>query len=411
MSEDEDLAAAQPGGIEPQKRRRLSDEERKVIALARHRPVPDPEDPRKNRLPTWDELAVQFDREPHILRNAVEEAFCRRLVKTIELPKPPVECGRVESLEIELRNTYPKLQVALVLDTEPVLRDTQGPLADDESHRVLGHAVAKLMADGLVFGNHSTIGLGAGRGVYYTVDAFSAREPLLREGIIVVSLTGSVEARDYLGNVAFNMDADIHGLMMVKCFHGASVRFICAPIAGSDPLGLQRIRSQTVLAADAWREQTPTHALVGVGVLARGHRFYEEIKNPRRNSVLAPIQGHLRTLIECCEEIHQMVRGRSDVRNYYPVADICHRLFFVPPPSAAALDKTLHSRVDALIGEVNSRMLTVSHEQLQSIGKIIVVAGTDRKARAIQELLDGEKYNIHLLCTDKRAALKILHRD
>ena len=264
----------------------VTDEECRAIALARLRPFAD--ECNKLRLPTWEELAPRFhDRDPPVLRHAMERAFCQRLVRAITLPKPPIECPQNQALEIELRDTYRKLRSAIVLDTDPVFHTLQGsdPQADDEVHRVLGHAMARIIAQGLIFDDGNVIGLGAGRGVYHTVDALSTHEPQHLNGITVVSLTGSVQVRDYMTQVALHMDADTHGLILMKCFNAAQIRFISASICQADEKELLRVRNQTVLRADSWEKLKPTHALVGIGVLAPGHRFLRGGAEPRKSGL------------------------------------------------------------------------------------------------------------------------------
>jgi DNA-binding transcriptional regulator LsrR (DeoR family) len=393
--------------IGQQSRRRLplTDKEQRAIALARYRPNSE------GKLPTWEELSPRFnDRQSRVLSRAADAAFCKRLVKVVDLPGAPPDCQRDEHLEVELRRRFRNLQVALVLDMEPVLRaagSADSLDVDDEIHRVLGHAMAKVLAEGWVFDSGSVIGLGAGRGVYNTVDALSWREPLNTDRITAVSLTGSVEGRDYMGNVALQMDADIHGLIFARCFHRASVRFICAPIAHNGPEELLRVREQTPLGRETWEGLKVSHALVGMGVLAPGHRFFQEGRGAQETPVLAPIRKYLTSLVQCCSDIQRQLRHPS----YCPVGDICHELFFVRPPSDARIPDDLQKRVNGLIKEINACLLCVGSEQLRSIKKVLVVAGTERKALAIRELLSNQSHSFYALCTDKRAALRILSAD
>lgn len=244
------------------------------------------------------------------------------------------------------------------------------------------------------------IGVGAGRGVYYTVDSLSVMEPLFCEQIKIVSLTGSVEAKDHMAIVADHMDADLHAVNLMRCFSGATGQFIASKITPAD-------MHQTSLSPAKWNEFHPNQALVGVGVLAPGHRFFEEVasQHPNPNSVLAPLRDDLGTLVECCKNIEKHV----EVENYCACGDFCHQLFFINPPNNKAVAKGLRDNIDRLISQINSMTLTAGAAQLQSIDNIIVVAGTARKAFALMELLDSGKYGIHYLCTDSSAARAMLN--
>jgi hypothetical protein len=73
---------------------------------------------------------------------------------------------------------------------------------------------------------------------------------------------------------------------------------------------------------------------VGLGMLQRGHRFWEYAKNTTGNELelpLGPISSELCELVETCEECSKLLP------DYYPVADIANHLFFVEPNSDSKL--------------------------------------------------------------------------
>lgn len=60
---------------------------------------------------------------------------------------------------------------------------------DDGVHRILGEATARLLSTGPLFRDGDVIGLGSGRGVYYTVDALTRLPALRVSDVTLVSLT------------------------------------------------------------------------------------------------------------------------------------------------------------------------------------------------------------------------------
>src|SRR6266496_3683459 len=178
--------------------RPITDEERRYIAIAKRTLKSNGE------FPTWEELAAEFGRDERVIRQADKEAFALGLVKIIGTPKHPIVCERAKRLENELKRRYHKLSSVIVADVSPVCKAVgmYGPRLDDEIHRVLGHAMANVIEEGLIFRSGDIIGVGAGRGVYYTVAALcAAPQPLFCERISVLSLTGSVEATAYIHDV------------------------------------------------------------------------------------------------------------------------------------------------------------------------------------------------------------------
>ncbi len=372
--------------------RPITDDDRIKMAIAKYTTNENGE------LPTWARVAVDFDRDEGVVRDAVKTAFRRRLVRIVGRRRSPLPCPRHSELESCLKRRYRQLRSVIVLDTTQ-LGGLSGPQLDDEIHRSLGREAAKIIAEGWVFKDGDVIGVGAGRGVYYTVDELSVlAEPMFCENIKIVSMTGSVEARNHMADLAFHMDADLHALNLMRCFTGATAEFIAGPITPAE-------RNHTILGPDKWQRCRPNHALVGVGVLASGHRFYEEVRGPEPRSILRPLREDLTTLVDCCANIETHV----GVDGYAAVGDLCHQLFFIDPPAnGKPVGKGLRENIEKLIDQINSCTLTVSEAQLQSIENITVIAGTARKGFALAALLNSHKYHIHHMCTDSTAAQAML---
>ena len=376
-------------------RRRISNEDAVAITLAKFRSHP----PR-----SLDDLAEEFDREPAVISRTITRAFRDGLVEVMparySVPPP-----RKESLERRLLERYEGLSGCIVLDSQ----EPTTPADDDRLHDYLGGAMAALIASGTVFRDKDVIGLGSGRGVYHTVRNLGAHAPL-KARVTLCSLTGQVHPRDHSEQVNVLMDADIHLGMLGVCFkdqvtlHPISHAIVCGTADEA-----RRVLNQSRLSEAAWKAGLPTHALVGVGVLAEGHRFYRHVKTgaSARSHLLRSIEGPLEQLVKICDII-----SGAGTPFYCPVADIANRLFFVPPPDGVRLPSglgkdTLERKVKSLIDDINSRLVTVRGAQLHQIAHIMLVAGSRRKAGAVRQLL-LDQYPLRFVCVDQQLATELL---
>jgi DNA-binding transcriptional regulator LsrR (DeoR family) len=379
------------------RRQELTPGECRRIAVARYRPE-------GGQLPEWKELSPRFHgRDETTLRRAIKRAFEEGLVKIIEVPRPLAECPRDTKAETALREKFRGLHAPIVVDTAPILQHefptpntSESEEVDDEVHRILGYTMAKTIAQGFIFQDDTVLGLGAGRGVYYTLEALLAEPPLTPENITVMSLTGVVRPSDYMRSLTIPLDADYHCWLLAKCFRSKiGLQQVWLPITHTDATG-------TPLSADSWGKLHPDCVLSGVGVFGPGHRFYEAAQS-EPDDILAPIHAELKTLVKLCGDLKTVTKS-----TYNPIGDICHKLFYVEPPPGIPIDFQQESRIRKAIDKTNERLLNISENQLQSVKTIVLVAGTERKALAIRELLKGGLYKIHYLCTDKKAAARIL---
>jgi hypothetical protein len=125
-------------------------------------------------------------------------------------------------------------------------------------------------------------------------------------------------------------------------------------------------------------------------------------------------------LLEEMAEIRRQIGERFP--NFYPVADVCNRLFVVSAPVSLAPDiRAKVVRLTPRVEKINKCLLTVTKTQLSRVGNVILVAGTKAKARAIYHLLRlnlaqrerrGQdvpvQFKISTLCVDSEAAREIL---
>lgn len=382
-------------------RRTLTQEEATSIALA--------------RFSGWPQksvagLAEQFNRDPAVISRAIAKAFQEKLVLIVRNRESNEEIDQVKQI---LRDRFDRLTQCIIVDHQAT---SSSSIGDDALHQSLGQAMADIIARGAMFRHKDIIGLGSGRGVYYTIVGLRAYEKL-RVEVKLVSLTGDVYAQTHEEPLNILLDADQHLNLMGRRFaRPITLVPLSHRIAYPDSTKLQEILDDTHLNSEKWKAEGITHAITGVGVLSSGHRFHTQTKvwlDKKKDSIrskdlsdvsniLAPLKDFLIPLVEICEKVENESEDK-----YCPVADICNRLFFVPPPHWYNLSDTLRQEIEKNINEINQRVVTVSTTQLEGIDNIILVAGGRKKALAIRHLLFA-KYPIRFLCTDLSTAQIII---
>jgi DNA-binding transcriptional regulator LsrR (DeoR family) len=395
----------------PKPRKLLSDEEKVNITLDRFAPL------REGRRPKdLKSLRAEYGRDPAIISKAIQDAFQEQLVELVRVEKAPSAPRRLDRLETALRDKFANLRAAMVIESPPVPEAQEGdPKAlvwDDEVHRNLGEGAAQLLSTGALLRDGDVVGVGSGRGVYYTVDALTRLPPLRVSGVTLVSLTGALYARDHGKRLNARLDADFHVSLLGLCIeHAANLRLVTHPLAYSNHTQLLRDHELTYLGAKQWQESPPAYALLGVGVLGPGHRLYDATLEP--DPILAPIDAQLKKLIMICD------RWRGPTSAYWPVADVCNHLFYLPPPKSIRMPEDTHREIIQLIADVNGRLLNVRADQLETIQHVVLVAGARKKAAAIGRLLSGDnsvpdgipKMRIEFLCTDSRTAEELIKEE
>jgi DNA-binding transcriptional regulator LsrR (DeoR family) len=346
-------------------------------------------------------LASKYRRDPAVISRAIVSAFREGLVEVREAAQTPQQPHRVDALERGLLNRFTSLSAAIVVAADATLGGA-GAAAPDV-HPKLGSAIAAVIAGGALFRDGDIIGVGGGRGVYYTCEAL-ATLPLIRaRRVTLVSLTGANHARDRKRK-NLRLDADHHLSLLGRCFlTEVKMHLVSHPLVYDDPAELAGAMRRTWLNPEGrWRVNLPTHALVGMGTLVSGHCMFDETAAapPDRDPVLAPIFEDLRSLITVCQPLIS--------ERYSPVADIVNRLFYVSPPAGVTIDSATEQEIRAAIDRINTKVLAVSPVDLKRIPAVMLVAGTRSKAIAIRQLLTDNDYHIRFLCTDETAAEEML---
>jgi DNA-binding transcriptional regulator LsrR (DeoR family) len=368
-------------------KREITDDERIDIALKYYKPGI-----------TLKALQQQFQRHPSTLSRAMTEAFEQGLVEVKKVER--AHYRQDADLEEQLKESF-KIQLPLVVDTEIRQNLGDAALAGDKVHAILGSVAASLITKGALFRPNDVIGVGSGRGVFHTIESLEQHR-LGVPNITLVSLTGNVGARSHAQKINVQMDADTHVDMLSKSFSQKIESFkISSLVSHRDTAVLKALREETWLSTTQWR--APTIALIGVGTMGPGHRFYELANsNDTPQPMFLALKEDLQNLIKLCKKI-QSVYG-----DYCPVGDICNNLFFVTPPSHVRVSSHDENEIRSTIKGINSKLLNIDDDQLQQIDNLMMVAGTAQKALAIRELLVHRGYKIRILCTDVAAAKSIL---
>ena len=179
------------------------------------------------------------------------------------------------------------------------------------------------------------------------------------------------------------------------------------PIAVSEAQ-LKEIKRQgpgMQLNVTAWNQEpskyVPKVAIIGIGALAGGHRLTD-----LRGSEIDPIKREMEEMLSITKKMVRRTGGA-----YYPVGDICNRLFVadLPPHSdQLGIDPGDVDRLRELVASVNSLLIAVTEEQLRKIDFVVAIAGGRVKYNAILSVLMREKPVIDVLCTEAQMAQRLL---
>jgi DNA-binding transcriptional regulator LsrR (DeoR family) len=348
------------------------------------------------------QLARDSGRAAAVVSRAIVSAFREGLV---DVRPTGVTSGpqlRVEYLESQLLTEFRGLREAVVV----ALRDRSSPIDDstylrkaDEAHAMLGSAMAELIWRSRILRDGDVVGVGAGRGVYHTVEAMASLPRIRASNITLGSLTGSCLTTHQASKMNLRLDADFHVGMLGPCFADeVRMHFMSHSIVHSTETDAGNMLGRTWLA----RVGSPTVALLGIGALTRGHQFFEQAEAPKdiREPTFDPVLQVLRALVR--------VSNAFTSPRYCPVADIAHRFFFVTPPQGEGVPVEAKQEIMRLIGELNSRLHTISEVQLKRVPTIMLVAGSIIKAQAIRTLLNDPDFRVRYLAVDEATARRIL---
>ena len=90
---------------------------------------------------------------------------------------------------------------------------------------------------------------------------------------------------------------------------------------------------------------------------------------------------------------------------YFPLADVCCRLFVVAPEKLSARDSR---RLNELILGLDQKLLSISLPSLLKIPTLFLIGGGSRKALALSQFLTSGHWLRCFLCTDVDTARMML---
>jgi hypothetical protein len=243
------------------------------------------------------------------------------------------------------------------------------------------------------------VGVGSGRGPYYTADACTIPPTSAFYPEEVVALTGKMTAH-YWGKRVLradkvrSLDADfVASLLVTGLGVNRPPRLVNRPITGGsaiDPDGV-------------------TIALIGIGALAGGHR----LRQFGASDELKPVAGDLGRLKHFAEKADPH-GGRSGQFPHW-IGDVCNFLFVIDDPLGPdRLEVGLRNELTELVVSLNSRFVNTRPESLTEIcrnGAVIAVAGGPHKVTAIAHVLRQKQPWITHLVTDDVTARHLLEAD
>lgn len=377
------------------------------VALARYAPLSKGE-----REISIEGLAERFGLSKNTVVSALGKAFQQGWVE-VRRGEGQRHLDRPQNTQLEdrLKERFPMLRER---DTRVVVVDTLGENSD-ATHAELGFALARYI--GLLIRDGSRVGLGSGRGPYYTAKGLGMLHKVHRRDVQLYSLTGVLHPRIEKQDVNALVDADNNANELGKAFKEpvSYPGMVPYPIAYRSPAEAAAARELTWLGSQ-FQEEKPNLAIVGVGVLGKGHRFYEAViehrqrkkpankKHIARISGLEPILGELDALVAATEKVNQ------NSPHLHLVADVCNRLFYLPPPREDMLTATVRREVEKRIDEVNGKLLNITDDQLAAIEDLVLIAGSLDKAPALKHMLSGgtKLKNIQLICIDAATVRRTL---
>ena len=156
-------------------------------------------------------LANRFGLGRNKVQPAIQEAFAKGLVEFREIENDSrilVKSDyRVQAVEDALIRAF-DVPLAIVVKTCAT--------SSDLIHRDLGYAMARNFPP--LVSNGSIIGLGSGRGPFYTTEGLLRRPKMSAQDVTLMSLTGAVFPRAHTEVLNRILDADYHVSHMGLCF-------------------------------------------------------------------------------------------------------------------------------------------------------------------------------------------------
>lgn len=357
-----------------------------------------------------DQLEVSSAKVSRFIKYAKQEGILE--IKVNERPRSSPK--RLHPLEDRLRRKFRVLREAIVVQPSDAV---QGELEERRREDLLHQDLAKCAADYLrsIFRDGDHIGVGGGRGAFYTtrylLDTYA---PLPMTSIKITALAGGMATTSWTEEDeqdTENLDPDDVAQKLAMCFKNPTLVQLDLPCTYEN--AAQRLQEErghwepiSYKRWEAVHREDPSHntvipniALIGLGSLAVGHRFLDE-----GVFQLSVVETRL-------QELKKLIK---DISGYFPIADLLNFLILADPaprspqgipPPPSKLEKIQH-----LIQAINKDIMSVRPEQLSWVRDVIVaVAGGSFKLDSIWNILHQRLFEDRLcLSTDGDTALTLL---
>jgi DNA-binding transcriptional regulator LsrR (DeoR family) len=308
------------------------------------------------------------------------------------------------------RQLAAELERRAALSRAIVVEVDDGGEGEDLLHYQLGRAAADYVYD-QIDSAEDNVGIGAGRGVHFTVralrDLVEQRKPALGQ-LEIFSVVGAMWVRTHSlrePNPEF-VDADQNALELADIFGvpWPKVHLVWLPrlymLGDEDQKAEVIARVAPHLLGDDWQDQTPKDAtrlglsLFGLGVVNEGGHFMMRHWGPQTEAVAE---------IEALRKVVLPVDPTA-------VVDVCDRFWL---RRGADLPEDVRAEAQRIVDSLNRRSVAVSFVKLNAARRRCLVAGGAHKLEGLAEvLLHGEEIGIrpNVLVTDDQTAAALLDR-
>jgi DNA-binding transcriptional regulator LsrR (DeoR family) len=345
-----------------------------------------------------EELAQKYDRAPAVVSRAIVSAFRAGLVAV--RPSVLVEPEIDRNLERELLSRYPRLLDCRIVKSQTLSGDRR--ILGDDLHTQLGAVAATFVATTAFIQDGDAVAIGGGRAVFSFVRTIN-HTPLRVEGVTLLSASGDNYASDHAGRINTSLDADAHVNSFSLAFAQRVIcKYMSYCLACSTPEAQQQALLSTWVHSDRLFNHKRLKGIMGVGVFAEGHRLYQEANanSATREPRFDPIRSSLQKLRDYCNEAAQ--------GGYIPIADIANNFIFVEPLPTHSLRDDLRRKIIRQIETINNHLIVVGEDTLKRMHSILLIAGTQTKASAIQFILNGSQLPVKYLVTDESTCNHLL---
>lgn len=382
--------------------KKLTDEEIASAALARVAPLA-----QGRKMTNFAALAARYNVSETRMKAYFVEAFHRRLVEVVP---GRLSITRLPDLEQSFRESFGV--PAIIVDFGKDDSVDSSPIHDG-----LGRALAaEILRTPLWIRSGDSVALGSGRACRAVVRELENLGPLMVDRLSVYSTTGSMFDAGHVALGDILSDANYHALAFANTVHGKAgidLHRIEALLATGAPR--KQLVKNTWLEKEDMHPHRLTHAISGVGVFGPGHRMRDGYIALRAGHVATP-SPVLHALLPELKKLTPMVERIAESNpGHIAVADLCHRMYPVPPVPGRKMSAKDRAFIDNDITEVvnslNDKLLTITKTQLSKIPFVCIVAGTSIKAPALYWLLRRRTQGLKLvdqLVTDAATARQLL---